>query len=302
MAETVVYTPDGGGTNTMLPWLTALSQKSGIDTNTLLALGNGGFGGFGGGNGWFWLIFLYMMWQNGGFGGNSNGLANMINNTEGRDYLAQAIAGNHEAIANLANMLNTNIASIQSTLNSMNLGIQSVGNQVGMSGLQVINAIQAGNCDIAAKLAQGFCGVNNAITTQGYENRIATLQQTDALSSKIAEQTTMINEKFCDLEKREMQNKIDALAQQNTILRGTIDNANQTAAIQAFVGQSVAPVAASLNTLSKEVDDIKCKLPATVNVPYPNIVAMSQGTAWNLLTGGGYGGYGYGGGFFGAGY
>lgn len=301
MAETVVYTPENGGANSMLPWLTAMSQKSGIDANTLLALSNGGFGGFGGGNGILWLFFLWMMWQNGGFNGNGAGLANMINNNEGRDYLAQAIAGNHEAINNLANMLNTNIASVQSTLNSISLGIQQVGNQVGMSGLQTINAIQSGNCDLANKLASCCCETRQAITTQGFENRLATLQQTDAINAKIAEQTTMINDKFCDLEKRELQARIDALAQQNTILRGTIDNANQTAAIQAYVGQTVAPVTAQLAALGKEVDDIKCKLPATVNVPYPNIVAMSQGTAWNLLTGGGYGGYGYGGGFFGQG-
>lgn len=299
-AETVVYTPDNGTSNAVLPWLTAMSQKSGIDTNTLLAMANGGFGGIGGGNGLIWLFFLWMMWQNGGIGGNGNGLANMISNNQGRDALALAINGNHEAIQNLANTLNTDIASVQNTLNSMSLGIQQVGNQVGLSGLQVQNAIQAGNADIIARLSQSCCDIRNSITTQGYENRLATLQQTDAINAKIAEQTQVINDKFCDLEKREMQSKIDALAQQNTILRGTIDNANQTAAIQAFVGQSVAPVAASLNALSKEVDDIKCKLPATVNVPYPNLVAMQQGTALNLLAGAGYNfGNNIGGGFFG---
>lgn len=303
-AETIVYTPDGNsGSNTMLPWLTAMSQKSGIDTTTLLAMANGGFGGFGGGNGILWLFFLWMMWQNGGFAGNGNGLANMINNTEGRDYLAQAIAGNHEAINNLANMLNTNIASVQSTLNSLNLGVQQVGNQVGMSGLQVINAVQAGNCDIANKIASCCCETRQAITTQGYESRLATLQQTDALSAKIDAQTTMINDKFCQLEMRELQNKLDAARLENTNLRGEISQANQNAYITGFVGQAVAPINAQLAALNKEVDDIKCKIPSTVNVQYPNLVAMPQSTALNLYASGGIGnGWGYGNGFFGGGF
>lgn len=315
MAEsTVVYTPDNGGANNMFPWMATLLQNRGIDPNVLYSVMGNNRGGWFGNDMFSSLIALIVVcgiFGNNGFGGLFGGgcngqaasaLGNLINNNDGREVLMNAITGNGKAISDLAAMLNTSISAVQQSLNGVSRDIQSVGNQVGMSGLQIVNAIQAGNADLASKFASCCCETKNAITTQGYENRLATLAQTDALSGKIADLGTMVNDKFCDLEKREMQNKIDALAQQNTILRGTIDNANQTAAIQAFVGQSVAPVAASLNTLSKEVDDIKCKLPATVNVPYPNIVAMSQGTAWNLLTGGGYGGYGYGGGFFGAGY
>lgn len=304
MAEsTTIYTPESSSA-AMIPWLTSLSQRSGIDTSTLLAIANGGFGGMGGGSGWLWLFFMFMWMNNGGYGANGGNLANMINNTEGRDYLAQAIAGNQKSIDNLASMLNTDIASIQSLLNSMNLGIQSVGNQVGMSGLQVINAIQAGNCDLANKMASCCCETRSLIQQQGFENRLATLQQTDALSAKIAEQTTMINDKFCALEMRELQNKLDASRLENTQLRGEISQGQQNAYITGFVGQALAPINAQLAALNKEVDDIKCKQPNTVSVPYPNLVAMQQGTALNLLASAGYGfGGGFGGnGFFGQGF
>lgn len=301
-AETVVYTPESSGA-TMLPWLTAMSQRSGIDATTLLAMANGGFGGIGGGNGLVWLFFLWMMWQNGGWGGNGNNVADIISNNQGRDFLAQAIAGNHEAINNLASMLNTNIATVQNTLNAMNLGIQQVGSQVGMSGLQVINAIQAGNCDLANKMASCCCETRSLIQQQGFENRLATLQQTDALSAKIAEQTTMINDKFCALEMRELQNKLDASRLENTQLRGEISQGQQNAYITGFVGQALAPINAQLAALNKEVDDIKCKQPNTVSVPYPNLVAMQQGTALNLLANAGFGYGGFGGnGFFGQGF
>ena len=289
MAEsTTIYTPDAGASsvNSMLPWL----------------VGNrGGFGG----NGWSDLIALLVVWGifgnngfGGGFGGNNAALTAMATNNQ--DLIMQAVAGNRSAISELAGNLNVSINAVQQSLNALGLGIQQVGNQVGMSGLQVINAIQSGNADIASKLASCCCETRNAITTQGFENRLATLQQTDAINAKIAEQTTVINDKFCDLEKREMQSKIDALAQQNTILRGTIDNANQTAAIQAYVGQTVAPIAASLGELSKEVTAIKGCMPQTVTIPYSQVTGVP--TAALAFAGlGGYGyGYGYGGnGFFG---
>lgn len=294
MAEsTTIYTPsESGSVNSMLPWFL------------------GSRGGFGGNGSWSDLIALLVVWGifgnngfGGGFGGNGNAaLANLMNNNDGRELLMQAIQGNRDAIAQLASTMNVSISALQQSLNTVNLGIQSVGNQVGMSGLQVVNAIQSGNADLASKLASCCCETKNAITTQSYENRLATLQQTDAILAKIGEQTTVINDKFCDLEKREMQSKIDALAQQNTILRTTIDNANQTAAIQGYVAQSVAPVAASLSELSKEVTAIKGCMPNTVSVQYPNLVAMPASTAAGLYVNGGIGGYGYGyggNGFFG---
>lgn len=301
-AETVVYTPESNGA-TMLPWLTAMSQRSGIDATTLLAMANGGFGGIGGGNGLVWLFFLWMMWQNGGWGGNGNNVADMISNNQGRDFLAQAIAGNHEAINNLASMLNTNIATVQNTLNAMNLGIQQVGSQVGMSSLQVINAIQAGQAELTNRMASCCCETKQAIISQGYEDRLATLAQTDDLSAKIDAQTTMINDKFCALEMRELQNKLDAARLENTQLRGEISQGQQNAYITGFVGQAIAPINAQLAAINKEVDDIKCKQPSTVSVPYPNLVAMQQGTALNLLANAGFGYGGFGGnGFFGQGF
>ena len=291
MAEsTTIYTPsESGSVNSMLPFF--LNNRGGFGSN-------GGFSD---------LIALLVVWGifgnnglGGGLGGNKAAMAAMANNNQ--DLIMQAVAGNRSAISELAGNLNVSINAVQQSLNALGLGIQQVGNQVGMSGLQVVNAIQAGNADLASKLASCCCETKNAITTQSYENRLATLQQTDAILAKIGEQTTVINDKFCDLEKREMQSKIDALAQQNTILRTTIDNANQTAAIQGYVAQSVAPVAASLSELSKEVTAIKGCMPNTVSVQYPNLVAMPASTAAGLYVNGGIGGYGYGyggNGFFG---
>ena len=281
MAEsTTIYTPaESAGVNSMLPWFLA-----------------GNRGGFGGNGSWSDLIALLVVWGIFGNNGFGNGFGGNGNAAFGRELLMQAINGNRSAISELAGTLNVSIASLQQSLNAVNMGIQSVGNQVGMSGMQVINAIQAGNCDLGNRLATCCCETRSLISQQGYENRLANLQQTDALASKIDQQTTLINDKFCQLEMRELSDKLEAARLENANLRGEISQANQNAYITNYIGQTVAPVAAQLTKLYTEVDSIKCKLPETVTVQYPNLVAMPTSTAYNLYTGN----YGFGGnGFFG---
>jgi hypothetical protein len=78
----------------------------------------------------------------------------------------------------------------------------------------------------------------------------------------------MINEKFCDLEKREMQSKIDTQSDIIGQLRGQIDNANQTAAITGYVNSIVTP-------LANKVNEIAAKQLPTVNVQWPQLTAVN---------------------------
>ena len=281
-------------------------KGNGIDASTLLAMMNGNGGGFGNGN-WMWIIFLFFLygWGGNGMFGNRGGLGslgNEINNDYGRSLLLQAINGNGTAISQLATTLNCDVNAIQSAINSVASNIQSVSAQVGMSGQQVINAIQAGNQTLASQLAQCCCDNKLLITTQSYENQLATLKQTETLGGKIdfvganitnelAKQTTFLSDKFCDLEKREMQSKIDALREERSTLQSQISNANQTAQIQQYIAGSITPVATALASLQSEVAGIKCKLPEVANVPYspvvgvPSCVAAQIGLA-NLGIGG----------------
>lgn len=215
--------------------------------------------------------------------------------------LLQAINGNGNAISQLATTLNCDINAVQSAINSVQSQIQSVGNQVGMSGQQIINAIQAGNCQIASQLASCCCDVREAIVKQGYDNQLATLNQTNVLGGKIDLQTTLINDKFCQLEMREMQNKIDALREERSTLINQLSQEHQTAALQAYQAQTIAPVGAALASLQNEVNEIKCKLPESVNVPYSPVVGIPTCVAANYGLGiYGYGaGYGYNNGYWG---
>ena len=298
--KTYVFGSEGAQGCGMTGLLAPLLQQRGLDPNLLLAMNRNG-NGFGDSNNFLWIIFLFFLmgWGGNGWGGFGNGrgngmLANEINNDYGRSLLMDAIGGNRNAISNLSTQLNCTEGQIQQAIAALTSQVSSVGNQVGMSGMQVINALQQGNMQIAQQLASCCC-----------ENRLATCQQTNTLQNAINNVATGQERGFssvayetqrqtCDLQKsiadataeikagqtaaemREMQNKIDKLREEN----GTFKSSAMTSQI---VGQALAPVNAVLAGLQKEVNEIKCAQPNTVTVPYqpfvtvPNCVAAQFG-------------------------
>ena len=287
-----------------------------LDPNLLMALNNnGGFCG----NNWIWILFLWLIWGwggNGAWGNNgANGfLSNQISNDTGRELLMNAIQGNGNAISNLANLLNTEVQTVQNGIFTLNNAINSVGNQVGMSGLQVQNAIQSGNASIASQICQCCCenrlaianqtnalqstmATNHAAATlqsaqQQAADQLAVCQQTNTLTTQaernarditeaINAQSVMINDKFCDLEKRELQDKITSLTADNALLRSNINNDKQTA----FINEK-------FNELENQLIAIKSAQPNTVPVQWPNLTAVNT----TPYVSGGF--YGYGNGFW----
>ena len=286
-SKTYVFGNEGSTSNNgMLGLLAPLLQKQGVDPNVLLAMkGNNGFGGEGG---WFiWVIFLFLMgfggngW--GGFGNNGRGgLANEINNDYGRGLLMDAIGGNRNALSNLATQLNCTEGQIQSAISALTSQVQNVGNQVGMGGMQTINALQQGNMQIAQQIANCCCQTNNNITTQGYENKLAICQQTHSINDNANANALMLRDnnqsnhlalmgKLDQMQTQAMQDKLDALREKNSALVAQISNEHQTQALQAYQAQIITPVNAALAALQAEVAGIKCKLPNTVSVPYPQL-------------------------------
>lgn len=278
-SETVVYTPENNG-GSVPAWM--------------LANNNGGLFG---GNGWgggilgFFLGLLFGNWGGfggfgGGWGGNGAGagfLSNQINNDNGRDLLMQAITSQGEAsrtaISSLSTMLGQDFNLVNGAVQTLQSGLSNLALQQAVSVPQIINSIQSGNSALASQLCECCCNMKQLVTSQGYENQLATLNQTNALGNAITGasqrnvdaisdlKTTMVQE-FCAARERDMQAKIDTQSDIITQLRGQIDNANQTAAITGYINSLVSPIA-------KEVDDIKCKMPQTVPVTWPNLAAVN---------------------------
>lgn len=280
MAETVIYDPGQNQMNNALPWMLANS---------------GGFGnGLGGWGGGILGFFLGLLFGNGwgGFGGFGNGfgggsgagfLSNQINNDAGRELLMNAINSNGEAsraaVSALASSLGQDFNLVNSAVQTLQSGLSSLALQQAVSVPQIINSIQSGNSALASQLAQCCCENRLLTTSQGYENQLRTIEQTNTLGNAISGsgqrtvdaiadlKTTLVSE-FCAAKERDMQADIDRKAETITQLRGQIDNANQTAAITGYINSLVSPIA-------KEVDDIKCKMPNTVPVTWPNLAAVN---------------------------
>jgi hypothetical protein len=293
-------------------------NNNGTNIPFSIPIGFGGFGngGFGFGNGGFnsiadlfglAIIASMFGWGNGGFGGgfgNWGGgagqlgfLSNQLNNDSGRELIMNAITSQGEsartAIQTLSTMLgqdfNLTNAGIQSAQNTLN----QIANQLGMSTLQMINAVQSGDAAITSTLQNCCCQTQKQIMEQGYQSQIATLNQTNQLGSQadrntnaiinaINAQTVEMDNQFCAARERDMQAKIDTQADIITQLRGQIDNASQTNQIIGYVNSVIAP-------LQKTVTEIADKQLPTVPVVYPNIQAINNTPYMGGFYGNGFG-------------
>ena len=294
---------------------------SSLDPNLLLALQNNG--GFGGGNGaWWWIMFMWMMWDRNGRNGNFNDYLASVNGNEGRQYLADIMNGRFDNLNTLAQLLNTSVEGIKTGVFGLQNAITQVSGQIGMSGLQTINAIQAGDTSILSKLCECCC-----------ENRLAICQQTNALQSTLAanhaddilqaeknaaglqlqlaqldgadklaicQQTNTLQNQA----ERDTNAILNAIAGQNTLItkefcdlkeRELQNKINTQGDIITQLRNQISndhqtlQFNAAFHALDDKIDAIAAKQPNTVPVQWPNLVAVNA-TPYA-------GGYGYGNGF-----
>jgi len=277
MAETVVYTPENNNGGTVPAWM--MAQNGGL---------------FGGGNGWGGGIlgFLLGLFFGNGWGGFGNGfgggwgggsgagfLSNQINNDSGRELLMNAINSNGEAsraaIQNLATMLGQDYSQVSAAVATLQSGLSNLALQQAVSVPQLINSIQSGNATLMSKLCDCCCENRLLTTQQGYESRIATIEQTNQLGSQadrntrsitdaINAQTVAMNDQFCAAKERDLQSKLDTQADIITQLRNQISNDKQT---EAFT--------AAFNVLNQKVTELAARQPNTVPVTWPNLAAVN---------------------------
>ena len=235
--------------------------------------------GFGGNNSLLWLFIMILFF---GIGGN-NPWGNRNNATtadvavseavqkavaEARadglsdQVIVDAVKGNGAAINQLATTLNCDINTIKTTLCSLDKSILQVGNQLGMSTQQIINAVQAGNCEITRAIESCCCSMKN----MAYENRIQNMEQTNQLTAlinagvnqignRIDAQTIAMNAGFQGIKDYLTGEKISALQLENSQLR-------QTNTIQAVVDAATTPI-------QTRVQEILARVPSAPVPAYP---------------------------------
>lgn len=313
MSESKTYVFGNDANNGMLGVISSMLQKQGLDPNMVMAMMNNR-NGFGGEGSWFmWIFFLFFLmgWGNNGWNGNKNNcgadLSSLINNNDGRDMLMQAIQGNTSMINQLSSTLGCSINQVQQAINSVMNNISQVGNQVGYTSQQIINSIQAGNANIAQQIASCCCENRLAIcqqtnTLQNSINSVATGQergfssiayetqrQTCELRDAIRENTAQVLEGQRAAEMRELQREIADRDRRISEQAVVINNGQQTAIFGQMIQQATTPIYNAVNSLQKDIDGVKCKLPETATIPYspvvgiPSCVAAQYGLNFNNI-------------------
>lgn len=296
MSESKTYVFGQDGNSNLSSIIAPLLSQRGIDPSILYALNNNG--GFGGNGSWFiWVLFLLVLSGRFGAGLDSNRnateyLGNMLNNDTGRELLSQLIQGNTSKLGELSNTLNCDVNSIKTSINAVMSAIQQVGNQVGMNGLQTINAIQSGNASIASQLAKCCCDNQLAICQQtntlqqaingvniGQERGFSqigfeTQKQTCEVRDAIRENTAQVLAGQRAAEMRELQREISERDRKIAEQAVVINNGQQTAMFGQMISQATAPIAAAVSGIKADVDGIKCKLPETTTIPYSPVVGI----------------------------
>ena len=210
-------------------------------------------------------------------------------------------AASRAAIQNLATSMGQNYNTVLPAVMGVQAAISNLASANGMGFLQVINALQQGDCNLASQLAQCCCDNRLLTTQQGYEGRIQTIEQTNDLKGSINAQgqrqvdaiadlkTTMIKE-FCDARERDMQAVIDKQADEITQLRTKDNISGQTRELLGYFNSMIAP-------LQAQVKELLDKSPNTVPVQYPNLQVVNNTPNSNWPGFNGYPGYNYRGGF-----
>ena len=297
MSDTKVYQFGTEGNSLLSSVLPLLSQK-GVDPAYLMGmLNNGNNGGLFGGRGFediIALIIVAAIFGNGTFGFGNNG--NNAGQTE-RELLMSAIQRNGVDISQLASALNCSTGRIDDAISAVATQICNLTGQVGMSGQQIINSIQAGNASLASQLCSCCCDIKQAISESNYltergfcnTNQIlsrgfsdigyATQQQTCSIEKAIAASTAEIMAGQRAAEMREMQDKIDMLREKNSQQAVILNNAQQTSQFAAML----APIQADLAELKcNQVPVKKIACPETY-VPVNNSINATYGfpNGWN---------------------
>ena len=277
------YFPEGG--------------NSGCDPNLLCALSNGGMGG-GMWNNPIWAIVFLAALRNGGiFGNDGNGyqsqlsqIQDTLNTNQGNTLLMDAIKGNQSAIGQLSQSLNCNHNAVTAAINAVQSAICNVGNQVGMGTAQVINAINSGNMSLANTLQSCCCDVKQSILTQGYETRINNIQQSNMITKGFGDIAYATQSQTTALAANNDANTRAVLAKLDQMEDSRKDREINTLTAQLTAANSRAERAAELAPIYQQLNDIKCKQPETVTIPYSPVTAIPSCVAWNAAI---YGGYPY---------
>lgn len=288
--ETYFIENDGAGNNQLAALIPALLNKQGIDPTMLLSMMGGGFGGgMGGFGGLFGLLILFLLLTGGfggfGFGGGFNRgfgggfVPNQINNDANVAIILQALERNGVNINNIATALGTSKDAIMAAINGLSREICNLSNQTGMQTNQIIQQLAAGNNALTSQIANCCCDLKSLLQQLGCNIEKTIMSEGSNTRAEIAAARNDIKEGQRAQEMREMQREIDALRESKSDLKTKLALKDQNDFVQATLNAGLQPLYGALQKLQGDVDGLKCKMPPTVSVPWPQLRAYNPDAA-----------------------
>lgn len=285
--ETYFFDSSNGGSNQLANLIPAILQKQGIDPTMLLAMmGGGGFGGgLGGFGGLFGLLILFWFINGfgGGFGGGGFGrggfVPNQLNNDANTAIILQALERNGVSVNNIATALGTSKDAIMAAINGLSREICNFSNQSGMQTNQIIQQLLQGNNALTSQIAGCCCDMKSLIQQLGCNIEKTIMGEGSATRAEIVAARNDIKEGQRAAEMREMQREIDALRESKSDLKTKLALKDQNDFVQATINAGLQPVYGMLQKLQGDVDSVKCKMPPTVSVPWPQLKAFNPDAA-----------------------
>lgn len=188
-------------------------------------------------NPFIYLVFL-MMFGNGGFWGNRNGLQgaeiqgqldslrNQMADNQNSNLIMGAIQGNNCDLKSLASNLNCDFNQLQNSVCAVRSAIDQVGGKIGYSAERVINAANLGDMNIIQQLKDCCCQTQQNIIKMGYEQQLATCNQTNTLQNAIQYVATGVERGFAASSFQNAQDKSDIIRSSQDNTQRIIDTLN----------------------------------------------------------------------------
>ena len=203
----------------------------------------------------------------------------MVASTAEREMLLSAIQRNGVDISQLASSLNCSVGRINDAIGQVATQICNLTGQVGMSSQQIINSVQFGNSQLANQIANCCCDLKSLLQQLGCNIEKTIMGEGSATRAEIAAARNDIKEGQRAQEMREMQREIDALRESKSDLKTKLALKDQNDFVQATVNAGLQPLYGAIQKLQSDVDGLKCKMPPTVSVPWPQLRAYNPDAA-----------------------
>lgn len=235
--------------------LAGVLNKQGIDPGIVAMLNDRRDKGDWGDGGMLILLFLIILMGGNGLwnrNGGTDGIAGVdrtVVNEANYSRMLDAIGGNREAVAQLAQTLNCDMNAVTSAL-------AGVDKQIAVNQGSIINAVQSCCCNLGNQIQTTACATQRAVESQGCQTR-ADIQDTRYLiqaqgsaqdtliQQAFASQNAYLADQFCQIKAREDQREIQALRDKLAEQR---DTANTLAILNAIQNKDTIAVSGTAGT------------------------------------------------------